>query len=174
MYYRVAIQVNASNTWKWKSSVLRSLDTVFGFLRLYKALPKDRLRVFTSASREDLDDMLARENSGQAIPSVTAEQFLREHMMQNQETEHQILERTEQVEYENQETTLPPSSAPSLANDKLQYESLYEMQGCVVATYRSGINSLDSKRLELEDGVGGDHDVPYSFKLPTALPQILA
>jgi hypothetical protein len=45
MYYRVAfyqsaIQVNPSPTWQWKSTVLSSLDALFQFLRLYRALAR--------------------------------------------------------------------------------------------------------------------------------------
>jgi len=36
------------------------------------------------------------------------------------------------------------------------------------------ISSLERRRLELETGPGGDHDVPYSFSLPPSLPQVLA
>jgi len=54
MYYRVATQVDATQTWQWKSTVLSSLDTLFQFLRLFRALPQDQLRVFTSSSQEGL------------------------------------------------------------------------------------------------------------------------
>jgi hypothetical protein len=30
------------------------------------------------------------------------------------------------------------------------------------------------RRLEVELGVGGDHDVPYSFAFPPSMPQVLA
>ena len=30
------------------------------------------------------------------------------------------------------------------------------------------------RRLELELGTGGDHDVPYTFALPPSMPQVLA
>lgn len=76
MYYRVAIQVDASPTWKWKSTALSSLNILFQWLRLYCALPQDRLRVFSSSSREELDELLARENNGGASASSTAAQFL--------------------------------------------------------------------------------------------------
>ena len=52
MYYRVAIQVDPSPTWQWRSTVLSSLDTLFQFLRPYQVLPQDRLSVFSSSSRE--------------------------------------------------------------------------------------------------------------------------
>jgi hypothetical protein len=35
-------------------------------------------------------------------------------------------------------------------------------------------NVLEQRRSEIEDGMGGDHDVPYSFALPLALPQVRA
>jgi hypothetical protein len=40
MYYRVAIQVDASSTWRWKSTALSELSVVFQWLRLYHALPR--------------------------------------------------------------------------------------------------------------------------------------
>ncbi len=56
MYYRVAIQVDPLPTWQWRSTVLSSLHTLFQFLRLYRALPQDHLHVFSSSSREGMDE----------------------------------------------------------------------------------------------------------------------
>jgi len=57
MYYRVAIQMEPLPTWQWRSTVLSSLQTLFQFLRLYRAFPQDRLRVFSSSSyAEDVRD----------------------------------------------------------------------------------------------------------------------
>ena len=36
------------------------------------------------------------------------------------------------------------------------------------------VSALERRREELESGPGGDHDLPYSFSLPLALPQVLA
>ena len=36
------------------------------------------------------------------------------------------------------------------------------------------MSSLERRRLELERGPGGDHDLPYRFSLPRSLPQVLA
>jgi len=33
---------------------------------------------------------------------------------------------------------------------------------------------VEVRRLEVELGAGGDHDCPYTFSLPTFIPQILA
>ena len=85
MYYRVAIQVNASPTWQWKSTTLSSLLPVFQFLRRFHDLPQDHLRVFSSSSREEMDEQLMRENNGLGSDSVTSEQFLKERMLGSQQ-----------------------------------------------------------------------------------------
>jgi hypothetical protein len=38
----------------------------------------------------------------------------------------------------------------------------------------TGMSALESRRLELERGPGGDHAVAYRFALPVCLPQVLA
>src|SRR5437763_9976576 len=86
MYYRVAMQADQSSTWKWKSTVLTSLDALFRFLRLYSPIPQDRLRVFSSSSREDMNEQLACENDGERSNSVTASQFLLERRIHVRET----------------------------------------------------------------------------------------
>ena len=37
-----------------------------------------------------------------------------------------------------------------------------------------GASSLEKRRVELERGAGGDHDIAYRFMLPTSMPQVLA
>ena len=81
MYYRVAIQVDASPTWQWKSTVLSSLNILLHWLQFYRAFPHDRLRIFSSSSREALNEQLVRENQGLASTSVPATQFLQERMI---------------------------------------------------------------------------------------------
>ncbi len=85
MYYRVAIQMDASSTWQWKSTTLSSLDPLFQFLRRYRNLQQDHLRVFSSSSREELGEQLMRENNGLGSHSVTAAQFLQERMIGSQQ-----------------------------------------------------------------------------------------
>ena len=81
MYYRVAIQTGASSTWQWKSTTLSSLLPLFQFLRRFHDLPQDHLRVFSSSSREEMDEQLKRENNGLGSDSVTAAEFLQERML---------------------------------------------------------------------------------------------
>ena len=81
MYYRVAIQGASSLTWQWKSTPLSSLNTLLQWLQFYRAFPKDRLRIFSSPSREAMNEQLARENQGLRSTSIVAVQFLQERLI---------------------------------------------------------------------------------------------
>lgn len=116
MYYRVALQAEQASTWRWKSTVLTSIEAVLGFLRIYRCVPKDHVRVFLCSSAENMDEMLRRENQGMISTSIPADQLWAERSM-----------------------------------------SLMEM-----------------RRLELELCSTGDHDVPYTFSIPSSVPQVLA
>jgi hypothetical protein len=162
MYYRVAIQVKQQSTWQWKSTVLSSLDTLFRFLRLYSALPQDRLRVFSSSERVGLAEQLEQENQGQASTSVTAAQFLCERMLRPPTVVRSISEREGGTEL--QRGAIAVISQPA-GNERGREGSV---QGS------RGRSALERRREELESGPGGDHDLPYSFSLPLSVPQVLA
>ncbi len=162
MYYRVAIQADQSPTWQWKSTALSSLDALFQFLRLFRALPQDRLRVFSSSSREDMNEQLARENMGYGSTSVTAAQFLRERRLSLREIEREVPEHGTRG---SQEAAFSVAAIPSSMNGSSAGAN---------ALYERGTSSLDRRRGELEGGTGGDHDLPYSFALPPSMPQVLA
>jgi hypothetical protein len=162
MYYRVAIQVDSSPTWKWRSTVLSSLNALFQWLRLYQALPQDHLRVFSSSSREGMDEQLACEKKGLVSNSVTAAQFLHERMLFSPEGAWGASERRT---WGNQGT-----ASKAVATNPESIESY----GGAHVLYERGMSSLDMRRVELECGAGGDHDSPYSFTLPTSMPQVLA
>src|SRR5579862_6294270 len=81
-YYRVAFQHRQTGTWIWKTTVLASLQAVLQLLRSYRALPQDSMRVFTAASKEQLNEMLRCENADLASSSSTAAQFLQERKLQ--------------------------------------------------------------------------------------------
>ena len=78
IYYRVALKIDeTSATWKWKSTVLTSLDALFGYLKTFQAVPKDRMRVFLSSSaQQGWDEMLTRQNNGLLSNSLSAQQVL--------------------------------------------------------------------------------------------------
>jgi hypothetical protein len=172
MYYRVAfyqsaIQVNPSPTWQWKSTVLRELAALFEFLRLHRALPQDRLRVFSSSSDEDLDEQLARENQGLGSPSVTAAQFLQEKTIRYPEMTQGTLERNEGADRRWQPSLMGAFAACS-------HPSVKENGTAGNGLVGTGMSALERRRLELERGPGGDHAVPYRFALPAYMPQALA
>lgn len=162
MYYRVAIQTNSSPTWKWKSGVLCSLNVLFQYLRLHHAIAAHSLLIFTSSSREDMDEMLSYENNGLASNAVTAEQFLRDRHLHVWETGI-----AEQLKQEAQTTSavggdVSPQPALSASSMTTGYVFAY------------ALNPLDRRRQEIEFGPGGDHDCPYIFTLPQSVPEMLA
>ncbi len=162
MYYRVAIQRGQSPTWRWKSTALTSLDVLFRFLQLYRALPPDHLRVFSSCSREDLDEQLVRENNGFGSPSVTAAQFLQVRLISS----HGM-----PAEVSTPETRAHPETA-SIAFATKPSSNESRMAGPVLDARST--SALERRRVEVESGTGGDHDLPYSFALPPSMPQVLA
>ena len=152
MYYRVAIQMDQVPTWQWKSTALSSLNILLQWLQYYRALPHDRLRIFSSSSREALNEQLLRENQGLLSNSVPAAQFLQERRITPQGTEREA------------------AAGWTRANERMaSMVALREpSQG------ESSRSPLDKRREELERGAGGDHDLPYRFTLPTSMPQVLA
>jgi len=167
MYYRVAIQRQADHldrlpSWQWKSTVLSSLETLFQFLRLYRTLPQDRLRVFSSSSQEGLHELLVQENQGLGSLSVTAAHFLQERRIHALEGRQGMSAREGGAD--QRMASLAVATHPSVN------ESSREGNGLV----GRGLSALEKRRLELELGSGGDHDVPYRFVLPPSMPQVLA
>ncbi len=152
MYYRVAIQVDASPTWQWKSTALSSLNIVLQWLQFYRAFPHERLRIFSSSSREALNEQLVRENQGLASTSLPATQFL-------------------------QERGFTPRGAvreASVGGSRASERTASIAAVTEPSPYQSSKSPLDKRREELERGAGGDHDLPYRFTLPTSMPQVLA
>jgi hypothetical protein len=165
IYYRIAWQNTHSSFWQWKSTKLTSLEGLLHFLRVYRAIPQNRLRVFSSSSCEGLKELLEYENQGGQHISLTAEQFLRERGFHTGKVATGALEQSgsggrENLEKKNITATLPP-----LVNQSSVQEASVNEQH---------ISVLDRKRLEREMGAGGNHDLPYTFALPRSLPQTLA
>ncbi len=129
MYYRVAIQADASPAWQWKSTTLSSLNALFQLLRRYRNLSQDHLRVFSSSSREEMDEQLVRENNGLTSHSVTAAQFMQEQMIGSQLG-----------------TSFAVATRPSLNESGSGTDALDERPS----------SSPASRRVVLERGVGGD------------------
>ena len=162
MYYRIAIQVDPLPLWQWKSTALSSLDALFQWLRLYRALPPDHLRVFSSCSREDLNEQLVRENNGFGSPSVTAAQFLQERLISSHSMPAEVS--TPQTRAHSETASIAFATKPSSNESSRGAHALDE----------GGMSSMDRRQLELEPGTGGDHDAPYTFTEPSSTPQVLA
>ena len=152
MYYRVAIQVDAQPAWKWQSTALSSLNIVLQWLQIYRAFPQERLRIFSSPSREELNEQLARENQGLASTSLPATQFLQARGITPRGA---VGEACAGGARAHEHTAFIPAK-PSPSPDE------------------SGMSELSKRREELERGAGDDHDLPYRFTLPTSTPQVLA
>ena len=162
MYYRVAIKIDSFPVRQWKSTVLSSLDTVFRFLRLYGALPQECLWVFSSPSRDGLQEQLVQENHGLGSNAVTAAQFLRERLIRPLERVQRIAEREEET---NMEIIPVVISIQQPCNEKSVGVNVPEGRG---------MSSLERAREDLESGAGGDHDLPYRFTWPFSTLQVLA
>ncbi len=76
IYYRVALQVNQSSQWKWRSSTLSSFNALMLFVKTYGFIPTENMRVFYASSTEGMEEMLTRENQGLASTSITAKRLL--------------------------------------------------------------------------------------------------
>jgi hypothetical protein len=155
MYYRIAIQADPSQCWTWRSTPLDSLNVVMRWLLFYSALPRHHLRVFSSASRDDLCEQLVRENAGVGSTSVPATYYLPE------------------------QRRGPDAHRPD--GNMRQAESRSTMVGVTGAPIPDARSSgllahspLETRREALERGSGGDHDVSYRFRLPIEMPQVLA
>ena len=164
MYYRLAIQRGSDHLdrpvpWKWQSTALSSLQSLFQVLRLYGPLPQEHLRVFSSPSREGLEEQLRQENSGGGSASVTAAHFLHQHMIHSRRVTSAGGAR------EHEATTSIAVSTTTRLNESIT--------AAHVLSERS-MDSLERRRLEQEMGAGGDHDLPYHFALPLSMPQVLA
>jgi hypothetical protein len=164
MYYRIAIRCSEehqgqSPLWKWYSTALGSLNSVLLFFQYYHALPLDRLRVFSSSSREELKEQLLRENCGLGSHSVPAEHFLRELF-------RPLAEKMVEV---------PAHQIPEPASIKMATNrSSTAYHTGVHALVEQGMRDMERRREETEGGAGGNHDLPYSFTLPGSWPQVRA
>lgn len=164
IYYRIAWKSNQASLWQWKSTKLTSLEGVFHFIRVHRAIPPHQLRVFSSSSCEGLRDLLEYENQGGQPASITAEQLLRGRDMAAGKVPGGASEQGGSGEREYQERKTITATLPPLESQ--------DRQDAVMA--EQPISVLDRRRVEIEMGAGADHDLPYTFTLPLSLPQRLA
>ena len=157
-YYRLAVQERQTSIWAWKSTLLTSLESVFKLLRIYSPIPTERIRVFTSTCKEEMVEMLNRENNGLASGSLTAGQFSRARRLHVQGASAQ-----ETVEKSAHQPTAVAIDVSMRENRSMSY-----------LADTGSVGLFDQRRLQLELGTGGDHDTLYHFSLPVSTPQLLA
>lgn len=158
-YYRIAVQTKQSPTWRWMTTKLTSLQAVLTYLQIYRCPAHAHLRIFFATSVEALEGMLAVENQGDASFSVTPEQLL--------------------SEPQRQALTEEQAAAEALASARQQIltttvNAAYELGASTIPLAVGGSTALEARRLELELGAGDDHDGPYIFAFPRALPETCA
>lgn len=120
MYYRVAIQGDSSQPWRWKSSPLTSLHPLLGLLNMYRSVPKEHIRVFLSTSSEQMDAMLSRANQGLLSTAIAVDQLWDKHCISWIEVRRLEVELGAGGDHDQPYTwSLPPSSSHVLAWMKL-------------------------------------------------------
>lgn len=177
IYFRVAIRMDQSSQWRWKSSMLSTPGTLFDFLNMYDRVPKNRLRVFFATSLEFINEMLVRENSGLLSNSITVEEFL----SSGKRIDGQYIRELElELGLQENKTLIARSVITRKLGDErssLQTASSGEPANPVISEARGNNKESNLMRLtreELEWSRGGVYDTPYTFELPVSMPQALA
>ena len=171
-----------------ENNTIASLKAVIELLRCYRALlPQERIRVCTASSKEELNEQLSRENNGQTSGSVTAIQFLQDKHFLVPERAQNTWQQSASAQEAQQGATVAMwvkdlweqhvamRDAQAAQQGALNVTS-FPLQEPIATTGTAeglGKSMLDQKRLEIELGPEGDHDVPYSFALPVSMPQVL-
>jgi len=177
IYFRVALRMDQSSQWWWKSSMLSTPGTLFDFLNLYDRVPKNRLRVFFATSMDFMNAMLVRENSGLLSNSITVEQFLKSRKRIDGQNIKQL---ESELDLQLNTGLVARSVITRKLGDEcssLQATSSFESANSVTSEARGSnreSNLLRLMREESEWGRGGDYDTPYTFALPVYMPQALA
>ena len=182
--YRLAIQDRQTAKLIWKTTPVTSLQAVFQLLRIYRSLPLNNTRVFTASSKEDLSERLNRENRGLVTRSVTAAQFLHERKMSLPERAQSALEQRTSAQAVPQEVPVATwakelwerHAATQTAQREASVTTTSSVRESIATTATSSSSDmrvLDTKRLEVELGPGGDHDAPYLVTLPILLKERL-
>jgi hypothetical protein len=161
MYYRMAVITANGDGLKWISTPLASIEALIQLLHRFSVVPQNTMHVFMASSREELNTLLAQENEGLAVHSVSADQFLCERGIGCQEMQ---MENTSSMQEPGRMRTGTLTPLRPLTESRVVAPILTQQSG----------NVLESRRVEIEMGEGGDHDQPYTFTLPVSVPQLLA
>jgi hypothetical protein len=154
IYYRVALQVRDTSTWKWQSTILTTLETLFRFLRRYRdcGFPYNRIRVFFASSTQAFDELLARENEGAISNSMTVEQLAAQRWWINRAEIRRV--EAELCLHENTASGSYTVRIEQPVNEKL-------------------VDVPQMTQVEVDQRTGTEYDIPYIFTLPCFLPEAL-
>ena len=177
IYFRVALRMDQSSLWRWKSGILNTHRTLFDFLDMYDRVPKNRLCVFFATSSEFMNEMLVRENSGLVSNSITVEEFLRS----GRRIDGQYIKKLEfELGLQENKAMIARSVITRKLGDEcssLQANSSYESANSVTPEARGNNRERNLLGLTQEESKwsrGGDYDTQYSFVLPVSMRQALA
>ncbi len=177
IYFRVAIRMDQTSLWRWKSSMLSTPDTLFDFLNMYDRVPKNSLSVFFATSSEFMNEMLVRENSGLVSNSITVEQFLKSGKRIDGENIRRL--ESELGLQVNTELIAKAVITGQLGEERssLQATTSIESANYVISEVRGNYRESNFIKLmqeEAERSRGGDYNTPYTFALPVSMRQALA
>ena len=111
IYYRVALKAQQGTEWKWRSTVLTSLQTLLMFLRTHSAIPREQTLVFCSLSADGRDELLKRENQGKVSSALPASHFLKGMKIDTQEVRKLEMELKTDGDYDIPYVFSGPSSS---------------------------------------------------------------
>ena len=157
--------------------MLNTPGTLFDFLNMYDRVPKNRLRVFFATSRDFMNEMLVRINSGLLSNSVTVEEFLnRGKRIDGQQIKQFEFELGLQ---ENKELIARSVITRKLGDEHLSMQATSSFESANYATPEARGNNRERNlsglmQEESERSRGGDYDTPYTFALPVSMRQALA
>jgi len=121
IYYRMALRGSQSAMWRWKSSPFTSLDSVLGWLRLYRCVPREHIRIILSSSPEHMEEMLNRINQGLFSTAITVDQLWDRYSVNWIEVRRLEVELGTESDHDQAYTwNLPPSIPHVLAWTKLR------------------------------------------------------
>ena len=176
IYFRVAIRMEQSSLWQWKSSMLNTPGTLFKFLNIYDGVAQNRLRVFFATSKEFLNEMLVRENKGLLSNSVTVEQFMKVGKRIDGQNIKQF--ESELGLQANKELVAKSANTGHLGEERSPFHANFSVEPANPVTSEAKGNNRERNLMELmqEETVrerGGDYDTPYTFTLPVSMREAL-
>jgi hypothetical protein len=121
IYYQMALRGSQSTMWRWKSSPMSSLDAVLMWLRLYRCVPREHIRIILSSSPEQMETMLSRTNQGLFSTAITVDQLWDKYCVNWIEVRRLEVELGTESDHDQPYTwNLPPSGSHVLAWMKLR------------------------------------------------------